>query len=712
MSAVGKDERLRKELGLWDVFAISTGAMFSSGFFLLPGIAAAEAGPSVILAYFLAGLFIVPAMLSKAELSTAMPRAGGTYYFLDRSLGPMVGTVGGLGTWVALVFKSAFALLGIGAYMAVFVEVPVVEVALVLTAAFVALNVMGAKETTRFQRLLVWTLLSILGGFVLLAGWRLQEIGGATVREQLTPFLPFGIEGLVATVGLVFVSYAGLTKVASVAEEVRDPDRNIPLGMFLSLATATAFYVVGVFLMVTLLDPDQLRADLAPVATTAGALLEGPASTVAVLLVVLAAFAAFASTGNAGIMSASRYLLAMARDDHIWSGFSRLGRFQTPTMALLATGVVMAAALLTLDVEGVAKLASAFQLLIFSLVNLSVIVMRESRIDAYDPGFSSPFYPWMQVFGFLVPVGLITQMGWLAILFTMGVIVVGVAWYQLYARDRLAREGALYHVFERLGRQRYAGLDRELREILKEKGVREDDPFEEVVVGAPVRELAGSLSFEEVADAAARLLAEELTLPAENLLEAFLEETRLGATPVSDVAVLPHFRSDEISDHRMVIMRASSGVPVTAAPGSPRARALFFLVSPWENPGRHLRILAQIAARVDESDFMDRWLAARDEEELKTTLLQDKAVCTVVLDAGEPGGELVGSRLRDTDLPPGVLAALVRRGDEVIFPDGNTLLARGDRLTFIGQPEGLATLRERYDTIRPRRSADARPESL
>jgi len=108
-------KRLKKELGLFDVYAISTGAMFSSGFFLLPGIAAAETGPSVVLAYFLAALLMTPAMLSMAELAAAMPRAGGTYFFLDRTMGPLVGTIGGFGTWLALVLKSAFALIGLGA---------------------------------------------------------------------------------------------------------------------------------------------------------------------------------------------------------------------------------------------------------------------------------------------------------------------------------------------------------------------------------------------------------------------------------------------------------------------------------------------------------------------------------------------------------------------------------------------------------------------
>src|SRR6056297_213374 len=154
--------RLKKELTLYDVYAISTGAMFSSGFFLLPGIAAAETGPSVILAYLVAGLLILPSMYSMAELSTAMPKAGGTYYFLDRSLGPLAGTVGGLGTWLALIFKSAFALIGMGAYLAIWADVPIKPLAAALAVAFGVLNIVGAKESSWLQRVLVTILVAVL----------------------------------------------------------------------------------------------------------------------------------------------------------------------------------------------------------------------------------------------------------------------------------------------------------------------------------------------------------------------------------------------------------------------------------------------------------------------------------------------------------------------------------------------------------------------
>ena len=105
---------IRSYYGLFDVFAISTGAMFSSGFFLLPGIASHYTGASVFLAYILSGVLMLPAMFSMAEIATALPRSGGAYFFLDRSLGPVIGTIGGLGSYFALILKTTFAIIGIG----------------------------------------------------------------------------------------------------------------------------------------------------------------------------------------------------------------------------------------------------------------------------------------------------------------------------------------------------------------------------------------------------------------------------------------------------------------------------------------------------------------------------------------------------------------------------------------------------------------------
>ncbi|MCK4339882.1 MAG: amino acid permease, partial [Candidatus Cloacimonetes bacterium] len=108
--------KLKKQLGLLEVFCIAAGAMISSGLFVLPGIAFAKCGPSVIVAYLIAGIIFIPSLLSKAELGTAMPKAGGSYFFIERSMGPAAGTLGGLASWFSLALKSAFALIGIGAF--------------------------------------------------------------------------------------------------------------------------------------------------------------------------------------------------------------------------------------------------------------------------------------------------------------------------------------------------------------------------------------------------------------------------------------------------------------------------------------------------------------------------------------------------------------------------------------------------------------------
>ena len=697
--------RLKKTLTLFDVYAISTGAMFSSGFFLLPGLATAQAGPATVLAYFLAGVLILPAMFSAAELSTAMPKAGGAYYFLDRSLGPLAGTVGGLGTWLALILKSAFALVGMGAYLVFFLDVPMKPLAVALTVAFAVLNIVGAKETSGLQRVFVTVLVGVLAFFVVQGLVAVGAMESGEVARQFTPFLPFGTEGLLSTIGLVFVSYAGLTKVASVAEEVQDPDRNLPLGMVLSLATATFIYCVGVFIMIAVLEPGELRSDLTPVATAAEQFFDWLPEPWGLWLIVVAAVAAFASTGNAGIMSASRYPLAMARDRLVSPRLGAVGRFGTPTVAIVVTAAVMVFVILALDVEGIAKLASAFQLFLFGLLNLAVIVMRESRIAGYVPGYRSPWYPWVQIVGVISPLFLIAELGLLAIALSLVLVVLGVAWYAYYVAPNpdVMREGAIYHLFARLGQRRYEGLDGELRTILKDKGLRDETPFEHLVTRATALDVADGASFEDVIREASARLATLSGLAADRLAQGFLDGSRTGATPVSRGAALPHLRLPEVDRPELVIVRSRAGLAVpTDTTGDERpdssalVHAVFFLLSPETPPGRHLRTLASIASRIDEATFIDAWRDAATEQDLKETLIHNDRVLALTLRAGGPTADLVGRALRDVQLPTGVLVALVHRDGQITVPSGATVLAEGDRLTVLGEPGAIRRLDALY----------------
>lgn len=706
MPILKKSKKLERQLGAFDVFAIATGAMFSSGLFLLPGLAAAETGPSVFLAYLVSGILVIPTMLSKAELATAFPRAGGSYYIIDRSLGPLMGSIGGFGSWFSLIFKSAFALIGMGAYISLFFDVPITPVAILLTVAFGILNIVGAKETSKLQNILVVTLLTIMAFYLLQGFSYIFSLGFLDVHnEQFTPLFTNGFQGFFGTVGMVFVSYAGLTKVVSVAEEVKDPDHNIPNGMFLSITTAIVVYVSGVYVMTAVLEPEMFRQDLTPVATAGEVFLSWLPGDLGLILVVVAAIAAFASTGNAGILSASRFPLAMARDRLIHRKFSNLGRFQTPANSVMATTAMMIFLLLVFNVEQVAKLASAFKLLLFGLLNLSVIVMRESQIQEYDPGYRSPFYPWIQGVGMLASGVLIFEMGMVSIVFTAAITILSVAWYYYYAYGKIDRQGAIYHVHERLGQYKDRGLEYEMRRIMQEKGLREEDPYELVVSRASVLDIKDpDTDYREIIEKASRELAARLHVDKEKLMTPFSRMSDFGAIPIGEGAALNHTRLDIDTDPQLVIVRIKQGmsledkyldslIPDDYKRGT-KLYAVFFLVSSERHATRHLRFLAHIAEMVDEDDFLLRWKNAKNEKELREILLRDERFINLKIRSNDKTQKFIDKKIHDLELPGESLITLVNHEGSIYIPHGHTVIREGDVLSIIGETDDIEKLRK------------------
>jgi amino acid transporter len=412
-----QQNRLRKELGPFHVFAIATGTTLSAGFFLLPGLAANYAGPAVPLAYLIAVVPLVPAVFSIIELATAMPRAGGVYYFLDRTLGPMIGTVGGLGTWAALVLKVSFALIGMGAYIKLFFPaLNIVPVAVVIALVLGSLSLFGSKKSGKLQVILVSVLLFLLLVFI---GDGIPKLN----YSHFENFFSSGWSSIFAASGLVYISYVGITKIASLSEEVKNPERNLPLGIFLALGTSVLIYVFGTIIMVGIIPLDIFKGNLTPVAA-AGKIMLGEAG---IILFSIAALIAFVSVANGGILSASRYPLALSRDHLLPRFFLKMSRWDTPLFATLVTIGSIVMILLLLDPMGIAKLASAFQLMVFAFICLAVIIIRESKIESYDPGYKSPLYPWMQILGMVLPFVLIFEMGIMPLLFSFGLIAVGVS---------------------------------------------------------------------------------------------------------------------------------------------------------------------------------------------------------------------------------------------------------------------------------------------
>lgn len=689
---MAKPQRLKKELRFFEVYAVATGTTLSAGFFLLPGLAALEVGPSLVLAYLLATLPLIPAMLCIVELATAMPRAGGVYYFVDRSLGPYAGLITGLGTWLALILKVTFALVGMGAYISLFFPgLPQKPVALALAAGLGAVNYFGVRKSGRLQIYLVMGLLLLLAGFI---GGGVPELSPATLEGL------FDVEftTLMGTAGLVYISYVGVTKVASLSEEIEKPEKTLPRGVFLALATAVVVYGLGTAVMVGVIPIERLAGDLTPAATAAGILYGWWGS----LLLSVAAILAFVSVANAGILSASRYPLAMSRDQLLPVGISHVTSQGVPVSSLVLTVGSILFILVVLDPVGIAKLASAFQLVVFAVVCFAVIVMRESRIIEYDPGYRSPWYPWMQIAGMVLPFFVIWQMGWTAILFIVGFIAAGTLWYFYYARFRADRNGAIYHIFERLGRLRYQGLDQELRGILKEKGLRDEDPFEDVIARSQVIDLEEEISYDRLVGMSAERLAPRLAMPLDQIVDELHKGSRVGATPVSGNVALPHFRVSGLAQPELILIRGFGGIhvsyrdPVTESREDIVTHAVFVLVSPAENPAIHLRILARLAERADSDNFSLVWDAAVDAHSLRDIFLRHDRYLTMPVLNESPTAGMIGRRLAEVDFPDGCRILWIRHFDEVLVPQEDTVLQHGDLLTVIGEPAALAVLRRQH----------------
>lgn len=602
--------KLRRELGLLDVFCIATGAMVSSGIFVLPGLAYGHAGPGVIVSYLIAAALAAVGVLNIAELATAMPRAGGDYFFITRSLGPAMGTIAGLLNWFSLSLKTAFALVGMAAFVRLLAPVDKTLTGVILCGLFVLVNLAGAKHAGRAQVVFVLTLMVLMVGFVILGISHVQI-------ENLSPFTPTGLSGILSTAGFVFVSYGGLIKISGVAGEIRDPGRVIPRAMLLSLLAVSALYASMVWVTVGVLPPEAVDGALTPISDAAGTFL-GPwgATTMAV-----AAILAFISTANAGIMAASRYLFALGADHLMPSPLTRvLRRTGAPFVAILSTGFFIAVALfLPLDV--LVEAASLVLLLGFILSCVCVIVLRESRIQNYRPQFRAPFYPVLQGIGILGFLLLVFEMGIEAYLIFAVLFAVGLVIYQLYGSRRLEQDYALLVLMERIFARDLAtgSLERELKEIIRERDDLPTDRFDRLVNDAVVLDLEGPMDAETCFQHLAYALSPRLQMDVPTLVECLQKREADSSTAISEFLAIPHVIIPGEKRFEVALVRSRQGIHFSE--DCPQVHAVFALLGSRDERNFHLQALAAVAQIVQEKEFPERWLAARSEQGLKDVVL-------------------------------------------------------------------------------------------
>ena len=437
-------ETLERKLGLFSVVILSLSAMLGSGLFVLPSLAMMELGDGnlplggIWLAYLFAGLVILPGAISKSELASAMPSSGGAYVYIEKTFGPIIGTISGLGLWANFMLKSAFALIGFRAYLWVLegifdVSINLDYAVMIMLGLIVGINILGAKSIKKVQTPVVLVSVTYLM-FVCIYALLTMELNwdAAISREALGA----DWHSFSSTAALVFVSYIGVTKVAAVGGEIKDPSKNMPYGILISLFFSVFLYVFVTLTMAITVDPlsyvENGHAREDPIYVFA--LIVG-GKTIATIAATFAAFTVL-SGSLAGIMAASRFLFAMARDNLLPELFENVhSKYDTPHWAIIGTGLSMAAAILFLPVHDVAELASGFNLMLFILINACVLVLRNSaKSHWYKPEWKSPLYPFTQIFGILTGSVLIYAMGVKALFGGSAAVIIGIIIYQSYGK--------------------------------------------------------------------------------------------------------------------------------------------------------------------------------------------------------------------------------------------------------------------------------------
>ncbi|MGE4286214.1 MAG: amino acid permease [Phycisphaerae bacterium] len=619
-------DKMNKEMGALDIFSLASGAMISSGLFVLPGLLFGYAGPSVILVYMLASLLVLPAALSQAELASAMPKAGGSYFFIARSLGSASGLFSGLADWFSVSLKSSFALVGMASFMeiALFRGDPVTEEAgqriVKLLACggcllFAFINTFGSKHVGRLQSWLVAVLLGSLLFFVF-AGLR---------NVSVLRFEPFFKEDmsllkLLSVTGMVFVSYGGFTKVVSVSEEVRNPVRNIPLGMFAAWLVVSMLYLAVVGVTVGVMDAEQLSGSLTPISSAASSFMGTGGTTI----IAIAALTAFITTANAGIMAASRSLLAMSRDKLLPGALSTLSKkHRVPVVAIVVTALFMMLTILLLDINVLVKTASTLMIILFALVNAGVLVMRMSKMQSYRPAFGWSGYPYVQIFALIVYAALIFSMGTIPLIISGAFVLASATWYFAFISKRVSQQSAVMHVVKRITNKQFdsAELEDELREILIERDEIIADRFDHLIKECHILDIdsCGHLElFHKIADD----FASSLDTSSESFFIKLCEREMQSSTVIGQGIAVPHIVIEGEKKFDIMMVRSRGGVEFLSS--NEPVHCVFVLAGTKDERNYHLRALMAIAQIAQQKGFMDSWQLASDENQLRNLILLSK----------------------------------------------------------------------------------------
>jgi basic amino acid/polyamine antiporter, APA family len=425
---------LQRTLGVWSAAAVSIGAIIGAGIFVLIGVASGIAGPSVILSFILAGLVALFTALSAAELSSFITDSGGSYIYTHHAFGRFWGFLVGWMQSADYIIGASAVSIGFAGYLIYFLHVPQTTAALILIGCLLPLllgivNLKGMRDAAGINAALVLLKIIALVLFIAVGTWYLITTGST---GNYTPFFPNGISGMFHGAAVIFFAFVGFNTVTVIAEEVKNPVRNVPRALFIAFAVSATIYVAVSIVATGLVNWSVLATSDAPLES---ALMVATQNPLVLGYVSIAALFATASVVMASIFGGSRAIFAMARQNLLPSALKRVSPGGVPYVSVILVSVAMSAIVL-LSGGDLATLAQVFNfgtLMTFFFINVSLIKLRWDEPGA-DRGFKVPLYPLTPILGVISCALLIAYLNRFALIFGVIWIAIGLFIFEVNIR--------------------------------------------------------------------------------------------------------------------------------------------------------------------------------------------------------------------------------------------------------------------------------------
>ncbi len=426
---------LNRSLGFWGAAGIGIGAIIGTGIFVLIGVASGIAGPAVILSFIVAGIVALLTGLSTAELSSFIHESGGSYIYTTKAFGAFPGfVVGWMKSFDYIVGASAVSV-GFAAYFTYFVGIPATTATLVIVATLwplllTLLNLKGIQEASWTNNLLVALKILALLIFIAVCASALLVSGNFS---NYHPFFPKGLSGVMSGAAIIFFAFIGFNTIAIMAEEVKDPEKNVPRAILFAFAVCTLIYIGVSIVAVGVVNWELLGSSSAPLEFA----LKTVTDNVFILqFVALSALFATTSVIMASIMGGSRALFAMARRGVLPKTLSKISRQNVPAFTILFCGLIISGIVLFTggNLEWLASLFNFGTLLTFIFINLSLLKLRRTMPDA-KRSFKVPLYPYIPIIATISCIALAFYLNSNAVITACVFLIVGIVVYYLNKKE-------------------------------------------------------------------------------------------------------------------------------------------------------------------------------------------------------------------------------------------------------------------------------------